>query len=127
MAVLHVKSPNGTSYNMNLDCIKSDSGSKAQNGYAYFPSGILIQWGLGYGGSNIGASCQFPIRFPSASMSCSCTTIDGWLINGGGASMMYGSTTFPDPEENNTSFLLNAARGDGVNVTIAFHWMAIGY
>ena len=60
-------------------------------------------------------------------MTCSCTTIEAWLINGVNASMMYGSTTFSDPEQNSTAFLLNAARGDGVNVTMTFHWMVIGY
>ena len=45
MAVLHVKSPNGTDYNMNLNNLASNSGGIGGQGWAPLPNGVIIQWG----------------------------------------------------------------------------------
>ena len=45
MAVLHVKSPNGTTYNMTIVTSGSPTESLQQNGWGKFPNGIMIQWG----------------------------------------------------------------------------------
>ena len=46
MATLHVKTPNGTQYDLDLDMIKASTGSLTTNGYATFPNGCIIQWGF---------------------------------------------------------------------------------
>ena len=45
MAILHVKSPNGTTHDMILDNLDNDSGSIGGQGWATLPNGIILQWG----------------------------------------------------------------------------------
>ena len=45
MAVLHVKSPNGTGYAMTIVTSAIPSESIASNGWCTFPNGLMMQWG----------------------------------------------------------------------------------
>lgn len=44
MAILYVKSPNGTGHSVNLVTIDTNSGSPTQQGWCYLPIGIVMQW-----------------------------------------------------------------------------------
>ena len=44
MAVLHVKSPNGTSYSMTIVTSGTTESIQA-NGWCKFPNGLMLQWG----------------------------------------------------------------------------------
>jgi len=65
MAHLHVKTPGGTTYSIDLDTINTPSGSVPSN-WAYLPNGCIIQWGriTNYG------IITFPMEFPSECYSC---------------------------------------------------------
>ena len=52
MAKIHVKTPNGTTYELNLESVSSNGCYVNNNGWAYFPSGIIIQWGT-YTGAGV--------------------------------------------------------------------------
>ena len=45
MATLHVKTPNGNQYNINLNDINKSGGVSEDNGYATLPNGYILQWG----------------------------------------------------------------------------------
>ena len=43
MAILHVKTPNGTTKDVNLETMNIES-SLEQNGWCKLPNGLIIQW-----------------------------------------------------------------------------------
>ena len=45
MAHLHVKTPGGTTYSIDLDVANSGGGSVTESGFAYLNNGATIQWG----------------------------------------------------------------------------------
>ena len=47
MAILHVKTPNGTTKNINLETMNIDYGVQPSVGWFKLPNGIIIQWGHG--------------------------------------------------------------------------------
>ena len=47
MAVLHVKTPNGTTKSINLETMNIDYGVEPTSSWFKLPNGIIIQWGHG--------------------------------------------------------------------------------
>lgn len=62
MAVLHVKSPNGTSYAMTIVTSASPSESIASNGWCTFPNGLMMQWGQTGGVAGWNTWITLPLR-----------------------------------------------------------------
>ena len=57
MAILHVKSPNGTDYNMTI-VTSGTTESIADTGWSRFPNGLLIQWGHAWPGGSGSWNCN---------------------------------------------------------------------
>ena len=66
MAHLHVKTPNGTAYSIDLDTVTSQgstpsTGENGENGWCKLPNGLIIQFGR----SRNSRKFMFPVEFNS--------------------------------------------------------------
>jgi len=75
MAHLHVKTPGGTTYSIDLDAINTPSGSVPSN-WAYLPNGCIIQWGQDTepDTNNPRKDITFPIEFTSVFTAIACNS-----------------------------------------------------
>ena len=86
MAVLHVKSPNGTSYNMTI-VTSGTTESIAVNGWYRFPNGLLMQWGAydlrdtGPGDSRWRVPLNISITTPLFAMACGRAGLPQGVVN----------------------------------------------
>ena len=46
MAKLYCNTPSGIIYGMSMQAINTNSGYVNNNGWCYFPSGMILQWGI---------------------------------------------------------------------------------
>jgi len=93
----------------------------AGEGWAYLPSGMIIQWGAGsapYAGP--GTPKNFPMAFPTA-----CLSIVG-SVRGGISSNTY-SKNVNFAVNDRTKFTPVGTRSDGVLGSLTYNYMAIGY
>ena len=64
MAVLHVKTPNGNTYNMTIVTSGvTESSFDSSGGWCKIPNGLIIQWGRNR--NVVGDTIYFPISFPN--------------------------------------------------------------
>ena len=63
MAHLHVKTPGGTTYSIDLDAINTSGGSVATNGWCHLNNGLLFQWGVPDESTTSADYRSFPITF----------------------------------------------------------------
>lgn len=86
--------------------------SLATSGYQKLPSGLIVQWGSIATSASVDTTVTFPIAFPTAVYSGSCTP------NTGGFGTFNGSTV--------SSGIVNAWSAVGTRVALSISWIAIG-
>ena len=112
MASLHVTTPAGTTYTLNLDTININSGSSNQIGWAYLPKGSIIQWGQ----SGTNEDVYLPISFTAWKISVAMHIGSSDVINIVGHPARSTDTSI--------SFYMHS---DSPETHLAVHWIAIGY
>jgi len=77
MAHLHVKTPNGTAYSIDLDAASQIGSipSSGNNGWGVLTNGAIIQWGQFNAGLSVADTVQsWPIEFTNACFAACATT-----------------------------------------------------
>lgn len=94
------------------------TGSNTSNGYVRLSNGLILQWGsVGAMVINNDYAIAFPISFPNAVFSVTCTTV---------GSERWSGITCNTFTISNSSFHMTAAYSDWL-APIGSKWMAIGY
>ena len=123
MATLYVKTPNGTQYSMNLAYIKSDAGSKAENGWSYLPNGVIIQWGEVSTHNNYMRIITFNISYTSRDTYKVTAVAVPNSADGRMCCRVDDGETYADGTH--CSFIVKSASNGNVNTWL--NWMSVGY
>ena len=111
MAILHVKTPNGTTKTVDLETMNITS-SLQQNGWCKLPNGLIIQWGRN--------QCINDIVFPITMVQKFCEQAIHYGSDSTVNIISYGiRTDSPD-----ISYFISNFQGDDGHVLI--EWMCIG-
>ena len=114
MAKLYCITPSGIIYGMSMQAINTNSGYVNNNGWCYFPSGMILQWGIF---TNVGIF-TLNLEFPSGSFVALCSV----RSNNEGPQYAEGN-----PRINIVSKSQLYIDGGSMYNWTGIYWMVIGY